>query len=55
MAVSSIMRPGAQKMGILNRKIAEFSAVNLDGEIEPKRSKPLRSRKSELRESITLQ
>ena len=37
---------GAQKIGVLNRKIAEFGAVNLEGEIEPCEVETFTQRKS---------
>jgi hypothetical protein len=43
-----------KKVGILNRKIAEFGAVNLDGEIEPENVEAFARRKSDLQENITL-
>ena len=41
-----------KKIGVLNRKIAEFGAVNLEGEIEPCRVEAFTQRKSDLQESI---
>jgi len=42
-----------KKIGVLNRKIAEFGAVNLEGEIEPCEVEAFTQRKSDLQESIT--
>jgi hypothetical protein len=42
----------AKKIGVLNRKIAEFGAANLEGEIEPCRVEAFTQRKSDLQESI---
>jgi hypothetical protein len=42
-----------KKLGILNRKIAEFGAINLEGEIEPSKVEPFAKRKSDLQENIT--
>ena len=39
-------------IGVLNRKIAEFGAVNLEGEIEPCEVEAFTQRKSDLQESI---
>jgi hypothetical protein len=41
-----------KKIGVLNRKIAEFGAVNLEGEIEPCEVEAFTQRKSDLQESI---
>ena len=41
-----------KKIGVLNRKIAEFGAVNLEGEIEPCEVETFTQRKSDLQESI---
>jgi hypothetical protein len=41
-----------KKIGVLNRKIAEFGAVNLEGEIEPCRVEAFAQRKSDLQEGI---
>jgi hypothetical protein len=41
-----------KKIGVLNRKIAEFGAVNLEGEIEPCRVEAFTQRKSDLQEGI---
>ena len=41
-----------KKIGVLNRKIAEFGAVNLEGEIEPGKVEAFTQRKSALQESI---
>ena len=41
-----------KKIGVLNRKIAEFGAVNLEGEIEPCEVEAFTLRKSHLQESI---
>jgi FtsZ-binding cell division protein ZapB len=43
-----------KKIGVLNRKIAEFGAVNLECEIEPREVEAFMQRKSDLQESITL-
>ena len=42
-----------KKVGILNRKIAEFGAMNLEGEIEPSKVEAFAQRKSDLQETIT--
>ena len=42
-----------KKLGVLNRRIAEFGAVNLEGEIEPSKVEAFTQRKSDLQESIT--
>ena len=42
-----------KKRGILNRKIAEFGAINLKGEIEPCKVEAFVQRKSGLQEDIT--
>jgi prepilin-type processing-associated H-X9-DG protein len=41
-----------KNLGILNRKIAEFGAMNLEGEIEPGRVEAFARRKSDLQENI---
>ena len=41
-----------KKVGLLSRKIAEFGAINLDGEIEPEKVEAFAQRKSDLQESI---
>ena len=41
-----------KKIGVLNRKIAEFGAVNLEGEIEPCEVEAFTQRKSDLQDSI---
>jgi len=41
-----------KKVGLLNRKVAEFGAVNLDGEIEPSKVEAFAQRKSDLQEII---
>jgi hypothetical protein len=41
-----------KKIGVLNRKIAEFGAVNLEGQIEPCKVEAFTQRKSDLQESI---
>jgi len=41
-----------KKIGVLNRKIAEFGAVNLEGGIEPCEVEAFTQRKSDLQESI---
>ena len=41
-----------KKLGILNRKIAEFGAMNLEGEIEPRKVEAFAQRKSDLQENI---
>lgn len=43
-----------KKVGVLNRKIAMFGAMNLEGEIEPRKVEAFAQRKSDLQESITL-
>ena len=43
-----------KKVGVLHRKIAEFGAVNLVGDIEPDKVEAFAQRKSELHDSITL-
>ena len=55
----SLIPPTARLMGrcarssaLLNRKIAEFGAVNLEGEIEPRKVEAFAQRKSDLQESI---
>ncbi len=42
-----------KKVGLLNRRIAEFGAINLDGEIEPARVAAYAQKKSDLQEVIT--
>jgi prepilin-type processing-associated H-X9-DG protein len=42
-----------KKLGVLSRKIAEFGAMNLEGEIEPRKVEAFAQRKSDLQESIT--
>ena len=42
-----------KKVGVLNRRIAEFGAINLDGEIEPSKVEAYAQRKSDLQEIIT--
>jgi hypothetical protein len=42
-----------KKLGMLNRKIAEFGAMNLEGEIEPSKVEAFAQRKSDLQETIT--
>ena len=42
-----------KKIGVLNRKIAEFGTVNLEGEIEPCNVEAFTQRKSDLQDSIT--
>jgi predicted RNase H-like nuclease (RuvC/YqgF family) len=42
-----------KRVGILNRKVAEFGALNLEGDIEPAKVEAFAQRKSELQESIT--
>jgi hypothetical protein len=42
-----------KKLGILNRKIADFGAINLEGDIEPRKVEAYTRRKSELQEAIT--
>src|ERR1700758_706262 len=41
-----------KKVGILNRKIAEFGAINLEGDIEPRKVEAYTRRKSDLQEAI---
>ena len=41
-----------KKLGILNRKIAEFGAMNLECEIEPRKVEAFAQRKSDLQENI---
>ena len=43
-----------KKVGVLNQKIAQFGAMNLEGEIEPAKVEAFEQRKSELHEAITL-
>jgi hypothetical protein len=42
-----------KKVGLFNRRIAEFGAINLDGEIEPSKVEAYAQRKSDLQEIIT--
>jgi hypothetical protein len=42
-----------KKVGILNRKIAEFGAINLEDDIEPRKVEAYTRRKAELQEAIT--
>jgi hypothetical protein len=42
-----------KKVGVLSRKIAEFGAINLEGEIEPRKVEAFAQRMSDLQESIT--
>ena len=42
-----------KKVALLNRRIAEFGAINLDGEIEPAKAEAYAQRKSDLQEIIT--
>jgi prepilin-type processing-associated H-X9-DG protein len=42
-----------KKVGVLSRKIAEFGAINLEGEIEARKVEAFAQRKSDLQESIT--
>jgi len=42
-----------KKVGVLSRKIAEFGAIYLEGEIEPRKVEAFAQRKSDLQESIT--
>ena len=42
-----------KKLGVLARKIAEFGAMNLEGEIEPRKVEAFAQRKSDLQETIT--
>jgi hypothetical protein len=42
-----------KNVGLLNRRIAEFGAINLDGEIEPSKAEAYAQRKSDLQEIIT--
>jgi hypothetical protein len=42
-----------KKVGQLNRKMAEFAAINLEGEIESRKIEAFTQRKSELQDSIT--
>jgi outer membrane murein-binding lipoprotein Lpp len=42
-----------KKVGLLNRRIAEFGAINLDGEIEPTKVEAYAQKKSDLQEVIT--
>ena len=41
-----------KKVALLNRKKAEFGAINLEGDIEPKKVEAFAQRKSELQEAI---
>jgi hypothetical protein len=41
-----------KKLGTLNRKIAEFGAMNLEGDIEPRKVEAFAQRKSDLQENI---
>jgi hypothetical protein len=41
-----------KKVGILNRKIAEFGAINVEGDIEPRKVEAFTRGKSELQEAI---
>jgi hypothetical protein len=41
-----------KKVGLLNRRIAEFGAINLDGEIEPAKVEAYAQKKSDLQEII---
>jgi hypothetical protein len=41
-----------KKVGILSRKIAEFGAINLEGDIEPRKVEAYSRRKAELQEAI---
>jgi hypothetical protein len=43
-----------KKVGLLNRRIAKFSAINLEGEIEPAKVEAYAPKKSDLQEVITL-
>jgi hypothetical protein len=40
-------------IGRLSRKIAEFGAINLEGEIEPRKMEAFAQRKADLQDSIT--
>jgi hypothetical protein len=42
-----------KKVGLLNRRIAEFGAINLEGEIEPAKVEAYVQKKSDLQEVIT--
>jgi len=42
-----------KKIGMLNRKITEFGAMNLEGDIEPRKVEAFTQRKSDLQDSIT--
>jgi hypothetical protein len=42
-----------KKVGLLNRRSAEFGAINVDGEIEPTRVEAYAQKKSDLQEVIT--
>jgi prepilin-type processing-associated H-X9-DG protein len=42
-----------QKVGVVGRKVAEFGALNLEGEIEARNVEAFAQRKSDLQESIT--
>ena len=41
-----------KKIGILNRKITEFGAVNLEGDIEPRKVEAFTQRKADLQDTI---
>ena len=41
-----------KKVGILSREIAEFGAINLEGDIEPRKVEAYTRRKAELQEAI---
>jgi prepilin-type processing-associated H-X9-DG protein len=41
------------KIGLLNRKIAEFGAISLQGEIEPRKIEAFAQRKADLHDNIT--
>jgi hypothetical protein len=43
----------AKKLGVLGRKIAEFGAINLEGDVEPRKVEAFAQRTSDLHESIT--
>jgi hypothetical protein len=43
-----------KKVGLLNRRIAKFSAINPEGEIEPVKVQAYAQKTSDLREVITL-
>jgi hypothetical protein len=42
-----------KKVALLNRRIAEFGAINLDGDIEPSKAEAYAQKKSDLQEIIT--